>query len=388
MKIEENSYNYVPTYIDLQKIIVFPQTRITFDKLFIQELADDIAEHGLIYQVLVADLSEEKFIQYKIAFEEISGEKLHDLSEYPYYIDNGKRYLVLIAGHQRYEAHMLLWKSGCTQCKNEGLVIGDGSCFLIHAQKNVLQHKKIFATQCKNISPIDAKSMQLRENSTRVNPPIHEEAQDLRRFYNYLKQRNSKLTISEFARKFVGISDSKARKALWYSELPQKFQDAVRDKHISFTNALQVRRIIENYKDSDRLSQKLEDEYFFLFSHPNIKTEHYRIRVTNCIEEKNQSSLFDAQEFTITTTQKRKVVALELLKALQIRKTYFAKVEKLLEQDLLGKGKVFSELSPEKQIKEFFMIELPKLTGIKLTKIQQKKLEKLSLAVGSTISNS
>lgn len=369
-------------YIDPHLVIRFPQVRKTFDQLLIQELADDIAQKNMIQPPIIAQLDQACFKKYVDVFEKISKTKI-DQTEYPREIfhSNTAYYYVLIAGERRYRANMLLWESGCTKCKEEAeresRKLAAGECFKKHFPDGLME--------CRigqNVDPKEAKSVQFRENN-HVKPPINEEAYAYRDHFDYLKTLNPKLTLKEFSVE-VGVTVEKVRKAIWFCELPEMIRTAVEKKFVSYSNALELKRIIEIDPKAVGITKEkkqnlLEAECWWLIVNPKIKHDDYKLRITNIITELGMPTLFDMQPFQMTKKDRRAIVGKNYLQHIGVLNGYVAKIEQVSNQGVLGKGKAYSGISPTKQLRDLAEKLKVFIPGFGFTEEQYALIKKFSL---------
>ncbi len=377
---QEQSHVWSNAWLPLDLVIKFPQVRKTFEKESLQELADDIAKNGLIQPPMIAKLSKENFAKYVEVFEKISKTKLLQ-SSYQFEETNTGEvwYHVLVAGERRYRAHMILWETGCTDCINSARdnkkTLEKGECFSKHFPQQLMESRVGI-----NIDPEKAKSIQFRENH-HVRPPAHEEAYGYRDYYDHLKTLNQKLTLKEFAER-VGVSVEKVRRAIWFCELPDRLRQTVEDKMISYSNALELKRIlqIESIGFKERI-KIINNEVDFLLIHQKIKNEDYKKRVDNLISSFQMLTLFDTKEFEMGKKEKRKVVNENLLKGIILMRGYMTKLNAIIPMGIIGKGRVYSGISPTNQVK-FIVEELQKIIpGFKPTKQQLEQFKKIDLDI-------
>ncbi|HRH25087.1 MAG TPA: hypothetical protein PLQ20_01985 [Candidatus Paceibacterota bacterium] len=352
-RLSTKKSDFLFAYLPLDLVIRFPQVRETFEQSELQELADDIANDDVIQPSIVFRFSEKDFYTYVEILNKISNTRLNvDGAPFEQDSKGARWFYVLIAGERRFRAHKLLWDEGCSDCKkkseeqNTPLKIGE--CYKKH---DVLVYGKIKVNMGINQKLERAKSIQFRENLY-VKPPVEQEAQALRNYYNYLKEIENGLTISGFAKK-VGFSAERVKKAIWFCDLPSKIKMAVKEKLISYGNALEVYKItqIQNIDPQTR-ARIVDQETDYLLIHPKIKVEDYRIRVKSIIESFQTLSLFDLNSLAMNTKQKRKVVERNSIQALVLYSGYLDKVSLLRFQGVIGKGKMFSEESPTKWLQK------------------------------------
>ena len=364
---------YLGESIPLHYINVFRQVRMTFNKDDLQELADDIAVNGILQPSIVAKLDEENFETYKKTFEELTGEKISNAR----YFKKGKQifYYVLIAGERRYRAHKILWDTGCTLCKEKAekgkKILQSGNCYQKHFGNNLIEVRS-----CLNIDPIEAKGIQFRENNY-VKPNITEEAEAYQKFLKFLRKRNPKISIQKFAEQ-VGVSAVKIRKALWFCELPEEIQGVVRSGLISYSNALEFKRILDLDVKKDKKEDLLGYTFNYLCIHPKMNVKDFKKKITEAIDSLKQISLFELPTNVEILKAKRKVVEGHLITQLTTNHHYASKVALLYETGQLGKGGIFSDKSPKKQILQMAVDLTNIVPGFNLTELQKKLFKKVS----------
>lgn len=333
-------------FVPLFTIITFPQTRKTFEEESLHELADDFSIRGLLQPPIVGKLSKEKFIIYKKTFEEIYGMTLPAIETYPTYEDY---YYCLIAGERRYRGHVWLWSRGCTHC-NEGAVekdrpLAEGQCYRAHFGDAMIEIRA-----CLEIDPLDAKSIQFRENN-HERPPMHEVADDYQTYFRYLKKFKKKLTFKDFAQ-IVGVSTSKVRNALWFCELPERVQDAVRQKKIPHSHALVFKKIFDSRIEEKKKIAFMEDELALLLAKPRTRLEDFKARIEGRLETltAGYGSLFGPLEERVSQKLIRKIVGKELIPFITILTQYLKTLSDKDKRNIIGKGKIYSEGSPNYQV--------------------------------------
>lgn len=352
-RLNTTQSSWVTTHIPLDLVLRFPQVRETFDKAALQELADDFAVHGVIQPSIIFRLNERDFLRYVQITERISKKTLTTNTMPFEQTASGKYFYVLIAGERRFRAHQLLWEEGCTDCKEEAMrtqkKLKAGDCYKKH--KHVLCFKKVKVNIGINQNIEQAKSVQFRENLY-VKPPVEEEALSLRNYYEYLKEVDSRLSISVFAKK-VGFSIEKVKKAIWFCDLPSKIKAAVKNKYVSYGNALELYRILQVQSiDHETRLRIVDAETDYLLMNPRVNTEMYRKRVKGIVESFQMPSLFDLNSLIMKKKAKRKVVAENSIKALMLYSSYVERIQTLNQEGVIGKGKLFSEQSPKKWVKK------------------------------------
>ncbi|MEO5645937.1 MAG: hypothetical protein ABIO57_02610 [Candidatus Paceibacterota bacterium] len=366
---------YTQCLIPINNVIVFPQVRKTFDQELITELADDIATNGIIYPPVFAKLSEEKFKAYKTAFELISGKQLNEI----HFPTHKGYYYCLIAGERRFRAHKQLWEHGCTECNAVAKIalkeLKPGQCYHSHYGDSHIEGRA-----CLNIDPLSAKSIQFRENN-HVKPPFHEEADEYDHFFRYMQLGNPKLNLTEFA-KIVGVSKEKVRRALWFRELPESVQDAARQGYISYSNAIELRRINDlpaSLITEEKRADLLLEQASYLLLHPRIKNDEYRKRLRERLANLNNNTLFDVTPFIIKEKGKRKIVEEHLIPHLMLLAKYIKKVGELQKTGSIGKEQIFAGGSPTNQLKVITEELQTIIPGFELSMEQLKAIGLLNL---------
>jgi len=335
---------YTGALVPLNVIITFPQVRQTFEEGPLQELADDIAVNGVLQPSIVGKLSYEFFVLYKKTFEMISKRVFNDIESYP---EHKGFYYCLIAGERRYRAHKVLWEKGCSDCNSEAVKkskqLKPGECYKSH-----FHDENIEIRSCLNIDPLRAKSTQFIENNY-VKPPLHEEAYAYEEFFNFRKLTNPKITFKEFATD-IGISVERVKNAIWFCQLPEKAQLLVKKKFITYTNALELKRILLSEFSENEKQRIVDREMDYLMLHPRVKNEEYKKRVKDILGTLHQGLLFAPTEAYVGKKGKRKIVEEHSIPYLTLFHTYMKRVGLLKKEGVIGKEKIFSGRSPNHQI--------------------------------------
>jgi len=368
---------YTGCLIPLNKVIVFPQVRKTFEIEGLRELAEDIALNGVLQPSIAAKLSKENFIIYMKTFESISNVSLGSVEDYPE-IDG--YYYCLIAGERRYRAHVILWEEGCEHCRGRAStqqkVLEKGHCYHLHYGDEFIELRTAL-----NIDPLSAKSIQFRENN-HVKPPAHEEAEEYQNYFRYLRIDNPHLTFAEFAR-IVGVSVEKVRKALWFCELPDRVQKAVREKLIFYSHAVEFKKIMDVdpkiLEDKKKLSL-VHEELDYLIMRPRFTLDAFKERIKGRLDVviSGYGPLF-GELAPLTKKEKRKVVGQDLLPLISVLLRYIDTLEDKDKQSILGKGKIYSGGSPNFQmaaiIKGFEKLYKVNLSPAVIKKMKSRNFE-------------
>lgn len=354
---------YIHMRVPLLSVNVLPQVRKTFDEESIEELANDIAVHGILQPSICGLLSPEEMQEHLDLENRINKTDLR-LDQM---ISHQGQYLRLIAGERRYRAHMFLYKYGCTKSIEEGQTGKD-----YYLERFGSLEMEIRA--CVEINAYDAKSIQFRENNHK-RPPLHEEAYSLREAFDTFREFNESYTMKALA-EFAGMGIEKIRRALAFTHLPEIIRSSVESGLIKYGHAIEFKKIAE--LEEEQISSKLLMEHYdFLLTRPRLTLADFRNRVMRSIELLDQTSLFDQPE--ITSVNRRRVVAQHLLPYLTVYEEYLRQIKRLKENGLLGRGKVFSGISPNGRVKNLLSSLEELIPGFKMTKRQIDSLKKLNL---------
>ncbi len=172
---------------------------------------------------------------------------------------------VLLAGERRYRALSLLWREGCSKCREEYGRELKGRCFRRHFGR---QNDTIEARISTSIIPLHALFLQLSENTHMAVPP-HEEAHAYTLLFRLIRHGNADFTLAAFARS-VGRSPETIRNALRFSSLPAGIQRSVEKGYIPYGIALEltrldvahVKRSVLDYWESRAITERHTVEQF------------------------------------------------------------------------------------------------------------------------------
>lgn len=284
--------------IPLEVINVLPQMRRSFYS--INDLADNIYEHGIINHISVAFFTKDECLRHikniNKVFEEHSS--IRDFRTYYGY------YPVLIAGERRLRA-----------VKELHSLYPD-------------QVKRIPATIYHHITSEDAVNLQASEN-TYVPPPPDEEAEFYNNYYKLLQITLGKeMSIAAFARK-VGRNPTTVSKALKFCTLPEGIRKMVRDKMISYGIACELARLKEVGKTDEVII-----EWALRAVLIKAKVDDFRAGLKRYLNDK-QTGMFAETEFD-EASGRRKVMNYEMVQAFYAQTKYMNKVIRLFDEDLLG----------------------------------------------------
>lgn len=232
--------DYTPRYrgalLSLRAVNVLPQPRKTF--LNIPELSLDIAIHGQLMPMVVAEFDREECERYLTVVNRIwhtafTLEKLRPT------VNRGKtHYYLLIAGERRYRALVLLWHEGCEECRERYGKEPQGVCFKRHFKRRT---DRVEVRLCTNTPPLSVLFLQLSENTHMAVPP-HEEARAYTLLFRLIRQANEKFSVAQFARR-VGRSPDTVRNALRFAELPVTIRGYVETGAIPYGIGIELTRL-------------------------------------------------------------------------------------------------------------------------------------------------
>lgn len=357
-------YKYLQ--LPLLSINVLPQVRKTFEKEGIEGLADDIAHNGLIQPPTIALYTEEE-MQGDLHFINLVKNLNLSLDDMKYETaeDGTNLYYRLIAGERRFRAHVWLYMNGCEDCRKAGR--SGEECYLSHFDSLLIE-----ARVRPGISPVEAKSIQFRENVYSP-PPVHEEAYELEEMYRFLKKSAPSYTLAAFSR-FAGVGTEKIRRALLFVDLPEDIQALVRNKVASMSHVLELKPLIDlGTQGAYLLNRAIE----ILQLQQRVRVEEFHKQVQTLMENLTQHSLFGETPL-LTQKAKREIVARETIPGLALYHSYLRRVQSLRIRGLIGRGKVYSGLSPGRWVVNILHNLEELVPGFHLTAAQREALERFS----------
>lgn len=110
----------------------------------------------------------------------------------------------------------------------------------------------------------EALSLQSRENEY-DRPPVVDEAEQLARYFNFLKKRQMKMPTHRQVAEHYGVKEKKVGNALRYSELPNEVQGEIRKGNVSWTNGLHLHQLMRH------LNTYYADKYKAAYAEPDTK---------------------------------------------------------------------------------------------------------------------
>lgn len=362
--------HYEGAFIPLSQINVLNQPRQKFEN--IELLALDIARKNILNPLTVAYFDKEKCQEYIDAINKI-WDTQHSIDELtPVETEDGEHaYYVLIAGERRLRAFKLLNTIGCIDCQEAH---GQGPCYQRHFGNQDIETRVV-----KNANVWTTIKIQASENTHMSVPP-----QDEAHFYSMLYEsyRNgTNYTISQLARD-VGRSPDTIRDALRFCGLPKRIQDFVKEGYISYGVAVELARA--------KHELGLNDIDFMWWEAEALARQwtvaKFRERVSNEIRNRKNPQEFlglftETQEKEFQKSHFKRVVAGEMLSALDSHIRYFEKVNSLFEQNVLGqKDSPFSVRSPLRRFRALIDQQrrlIPHLEGL----LSEQKLKDTSLVL-------
>ncbi len=324
-------------YLNPQSINVLPQMRRTFEK--IDELADSIFRNGLIHPVTVAELSLDETRKYVEIINTVheSHVVVEDL------VCSDGLYLILVSGERRMRAYRLLHTRAIS-----------GFDF-------------IRSTVCPRMNLEDLIDLQGSENT---NDPVkpEEEAIFYHRYYRFLHETKSGITVAEFARK-VGRSSQVVTTALRFAKLPQYIQDCVFNRTLQYGIACELARL-----QAAGIEGELLKDWFIRSALHTQNVEAFRTTVKKYLTDlhSGQTSLVDMfvteSESEMRREQRRRSIEKNTSDMFYASNAYFLRLLYLFDQNLIGlEDSPFSMSGPlgvfEKQI-ELLKKLLPHLDAL------------------------
>lgn len=335
---------YSGAWLKMNDINVLRQTRKTF--VDIDELAESVAEDGLLNPATVARFTPEAAAQYLSGLETFWNEKfaLEDLRSVT---EDGKpAYYILLAGERRFRAHRHLWQSGCGTCREHYGKERPGTCFRRHFGRGARMETRLVV----GVTPTRAMQIQMAEN-THMAVPAHQEAIGYYNLWRVRRAEEPKLSLVAFAWS-VGRSEEKVRNAFRYAQLPAFIREEVKAGHIKYGIALQLARLQSEQMEEDELRHWMRMAMLGRWGVPRLEN-----RVNDWIRDKKsgQSSLLDVFADVSDRDWKRelyrKTVEKEFLPVLHGNQRYAGTVLRMLRSGELDReDSPFSMLGPLKTI--------------------------------------
>ncbi len=210
------------------------QVRQTFKDII--ELSEDIALRGMLQMQNVCAFPPNVAKRYIDAVNLMWGTS-HTIESLPQgTLDGEPMVFILIAGERRHHALRRLWIHGCRACKAAlKSKAANGGCFTKHFPGGFVP-----VNLKMGYTPYEALTDQFAEN-THKRPVPHEEAMGFRVLYEVAKQREPTITVVQFART-IGHPTRYVTQAIAYTGLPNRIQEAVSGKRISYSHALALVR--------------------------------------------------------------------------------------------------------------------------------------------------
>ncbi|MBI4039391.1 hypothetical protein HY388_01025 [Candidatus Daviesbacteria bacterium] len=334
---ENDSTNYMGARIPLEAINIFPQVRQTFEE--IEDLAENIADHGLFNPLTVAKFDRESCQHYIAVINWLWGRDFSLDQTVSCEEDGQEVFYVLLAGERRHRACMYLKTAGCPSCQQQ---FGAGPC---HTRHPASADGQVDVRLCVNISPLEALFRQIAEN-VHMRVPAHEEAKVFYELYSLVKQADPKYSLAQFSRD-VSRGPDTIKNAIRFCELPAEIQGFVKNRVFSYGIACEISRLHEAGFSEDDLSWWARQA---AVSSP--KVDEFRETISKVITDRNNGQtmldLFtQEQESEMRRLAHRRVVARELIQILWRDQYYLKKVQELLKDGKLGRDdSPFSILSP------------------------------------------
>jgi hypothetical protein len=333
MNESDEVHRFERKFVPFESVNVLPQGRKTFED--IEELAENIADYGLMNLPIVATLDTAHATQYLDVINTLWGTafNIDDLRSLPDEEGN-PTYTVLIAGERRYRA--------CKELRDEGRF------------EDVFGREELEVSYRNNIPPMEAIFRQASEN-TYMSVPPHEEAVYYNEMYRIIKMADPNYSLAQFARK-VGRNERKVREALRFCMLPDQIQDYVKDGFIPYGAACEIARLAQ----ADAGAEDIEF-YANKALTGRLRVDEFR-NVINGYFESRKGTMFDIFQDAQTEENRkasfRKVVKREYVMGLWSFIHYFRHVLQLFETGRLGDElSPFSDGSPRRLFGELLTLQ-------------------------------
>ena len=350
-EVGRSNERYIAGRLPLSDINVLVQPRLTF--VGIEELADDIAEKGVLNPPTVACLTTEQ-AQVHIAAVGMLCETEYRLDALvPYETAQGRMYYILLAGERRFRAHRHIWEHGCTPCRESYGDEEPGTCFKRHVDDGKMEVRLSLG-----VNVLRALFLQLSEN-THVSVPSHEEADAYAKLFHLLRRYDPAYPMARFARK-VGRSAETIRRALKYVELPQLVRSIVERKdgpRLPYGAAIELARLRDALQESRDDAHRMSDEDLLIeanvFFARGQNLESFRKYVQGRIDNarSGQINLFGTptpeEARRERKTMIRREVARTQARCLDAAIGYASNARTVLERDQL---KTYSTRSPTRRL--------------------------------------
>lgn len=359
---------YRGAFVPLEHISVLPQGRKTFEH--IDQLAEDIADKGLISPPLLVRFDREGAIDYLTEVNKLWHLDLPVETLKPVHEEDGEHFYVLIAGERRYRAVKSLTTHQCSDCARKQ-TNGNGQdqgCFSTHFPTG------LEARICDNITPLDALWRQASENIHNSLLP-QEEAIFYDELYRVAREKDPKLSLAEFSRK-VGRGEDKVRDALRFCMLPDDIQDQVKGRLVPYGTAIEIARLAEANVPTGDL-----DYYIKLASSGNMTVGQFSKLVGRYLNIHTSGNIGLFEEGVIESGNVRQVIDREATRAFWVSIFYIEKIAVLFNEGLLGReDSPFSHQGPIHALQKYVgSVDklMPHLVGLLPTQELNAILQKL-----------
>lgn len=116
----------------------------------------------------------------------------------------------------------------------------------------------------------------------------------------------------------------------------------------------------------------MRENYAYILKHPKLKIETLRDRIKTIIDLAHQESLFSIA--TIEGKKVRQIIGTEFVHAQARFLEYLTRVKRAHEMGLIGKGRMFSEMSIKRQIMKTLEMISDLIPGFVITQDQLKAI--------------
>lgn len=252
---------------------IIAQVRKTYLRESIDALADSIASLGMIQLPTIAELTTRTKAEAYVAHFNLGlGSDTRVVNLVPDI--ETKHYFVVIFGHRRTMANLVLFERGCSDC----IEANDADLRCVEQHVN-LSPEGMEVRVMVDPDPTFALNIQITENT--AEPLTIDVITDrLRQNWTIEKRLNPQLTMASFARSRNQRPDF-VRNALAFCELPPEVIAATTNKHISFTAAVELSRLqAAGFSKVDILRR------FMIIVAERMKTADVRTYITAIIKDR------------------------------------------------------------------------------------------------------
>jgi len=264
----------------LKKFIMLSQMRKTMSEDGLVDLSLDIAENGLLQDILILKLKKREHArEYLRLLAKATGEK-RDLRNITHHRVDGA-YWIVIAGHRRTTSIKLLHGVGREKLSNDSLErLCDVSLGMIQDLNVTIYEPRIKKPDFRRIL-----ALQISENMSEQVPAM-EEADAIAAFYRLYCEGDDTPSYTSIGEQ-IGRSAETVANAVKYFSVPDYIRDQVLSGQLSYSAAIELSRLIR-HEFSDEVVKQFAREVTVLGSSAPVLKK----KILSYIEHKSQDSLF------------------------------------------------------------------------------------------------